>query len=329
MKKSRSGNLHFIKFDIGVLKMRLLLLISFLSLSVFGTEKYPPMKDEVKNIEDMINKLESDVEPASSTQAVVPAAVSQPVKNPQPVKTVDVPSVPADQDEIKSYVDEKPGKKYNKQAKIIQSLSGSSVYESGTRNIPTDRNDVYYFAYMPPIDTEGFNKEGVYDGKFGHIVFTACGDYVIYYRASQTRNTWGADVQFGGQFDISPFALAILLDGSVRGANTKGAKLYGLGPRLRASYRANSWIFPFLEGGVEFAKLENMDNWVSPFTVIGGGVMFRFGKVDRKSEISLHRDYGVAQMLLIIAIDVVTSPQSNINTPSNVLAKAGVSFEFF
>jgi len=309
--------------------MKILLLISFLSLSVFGSEKYPPMKDEVKSIEDMINNLESDVSPATepSTSTVQPKASTEVKANITVTKTVQ------SSDEIKSYVDEKPGKKYNKQVKIIQGLSGpsGSGYEPTTRETSLDRTDVYDFAYTPPFNMEGFNNEGVYDGKYGHIVFSIYGDYVSYYKdsATRTRNTWGGDVQLGGQFDLSPFALALLMDGSVRGANTKGAKLYGVGPRIRASYRANSWIFPFLEGGVEFAKVEKMSAWVSPFTIIGGGVMFRFGKVDRKSEYSLHRDYGITQMLIIIAVDAVTSPQSNVNTPSCALIKAGFSFEMF
>ena len=312
--------------------MKILLLISFLSLSVFSAEKYPPMKDEVKSIEDMINKLESDVNPVpeQSSSTVQPqTSVIQPKISAEVKASSTVSSEPTD--EIKSYVDEKPGKKYNKQVKIIQGLSGpsGSGYEPATRETSLDRTDVYEFAYTPPFDMEGFNDEGIYDGKYGHIVVAGIADYNIYYKASQTRNAWGAEVQVGGQFDISPFALAILIDGAARGANIKGAKLYGIGPRFRASYRANSWIFPFLEGGVEFAKVENMSQWVSPFTVIGGGVMFRFGKVDRKSEYSLHRDYGIAQMLIIVAIDSMTSPEKNVNTPSSALIKAGLSFEFF
>ena len=328
--------------------MKILLLISFLSLSAFCSEKYPPMKDEVKSIEDMINKLESDVDPVPEQAAstVQPQQVSTEVKasstvsavSSEPVATatqvvapVPTPSVSPSTDEIKSYVDEKPGKKYNKQIKIIQGLSGPSGSgpESAPRETSLDRTDVFDFAYTPPFNMEGFNEEGVYDGKFGHLVFSIYGDYASYYKVPQTRSAWGVDVQVGGQFDLSPFALAILMDGAARGSNVNGAKIYGVGPRIRASYRANSWIFPFLEGGVEFAKVEKISAWVSPFTVIGGGVMFRFGKVDRKSEYSLHRDYGIAQMLVIIAVDAITSPQRNVNTPSCALVKAGFSFELF
>ena len=389
--------------------MKFLLLILGLSLNLYSAEKYPPMKDEYKNIEDMINKLESDIEPPvdkvavgtanqnavvsesrvefkteETTEVLEPQVSKVPVaelKTPEPVAEVKTPepvvetkvvepvtepkkiepvkefaspvsepvsspepepviaetqritetqaTITAPTEEIKSYIDEKSGKKYTKQVKIRESLKGTSVYESASKGNEIEAPGVYHFAYMPPLNTEGFNDEGVYDGKLGHFVFNIYGDYTLYYKAFQNRNTWGADVQLGGQFDINPFALAILMDASVRGANTKGVKLYGIGPRLRASYRVNSWIYPFLEGGVEFAKLENKSKWVYPYTVIGGGVMFRFGKIDRKSEVSLHKDFGVSQMLFVIAGEILTSPELNVDTPDCALIKAGLAIELF
>jgi hypothetical protein len=357
--------------------MKFLLLISLLSLNAFS-EEYPPMKDEYKNIEDMISKLENDVQtqddgtnanvgekanaattntasakavPAKAvpvkktdvvvvqTQAVqapeatVVAVAPEPAATPKPEPVTIAQSQPSSdlpqQDEVKSYIDERPGKKYNKQVKVIEGLSGPSVYTAPTRDSAIERDDVYHYSFMPPTSNDGYNEDGIYDGKFGQFVLTVFGDYVLHYKGTTNRNTWGGDVQLGWQFPLEPFAIAILLDGGVRGSNTPGVKMFGLGPRVRASVRASSWIFPYLEGGLEFAKLESMNRWVYPYTVISGGVMFRFGKADRKAEWSLHRDYEVAQVLLIIGGDILTSPELNAMTPDNALIKFGISVEFF
>ncbi|MEI6093286.1 MAG: hypothetical protein WCQ47_06350 [bacterium] len=447
--------------------IKFLLLILGLSLNVYGADKYPTMKDEYQNIEDMINKLESDIEPPSQantpketpppikefvvpvtqpkvvetkvvepkvvepknietktiepkvveTKAVEPQIVEPKVVEPKIVETKVVepkvvetkavepqivepkvveaqkiepqfsapqviepqimepqqiaqpqvaepqviepqfvapqiaepqivepkiveaqkiePQVVAPQvtetkvSGIKSYIDEKSGKNYKKQIKIREGLKGTSVYESTSRSNDVDKEGVYHFAYMPPVNTDGFNEEGVYDGKVGHFVFNVYGDYVLYYKALQNRNTWGADFQIGGQFDIKPFALALMMDGSMRGANATHVKLYGIGPRLRASYRFNSWVYPFIEGGLEFAKLENKSQWVKPFTVLGGGAMFRLGKVDRKAEINLHKDFNVSQILFVISAEILTSPELSVETPDCALIKAGLAIEFF
>jgi opacity protein-like surface antigen len=357
--------------------MKFLLLISLLSLFSLNafSEQYPPMKDEYKNIEDMITKLEKDVQPADTkstdtkpaaakvesatvTQAPAPVAATVPEATPAPVakvkakaKPVTVAQAPApapeatpapiitpetqsnkvlpQHDEVRSYIDERPGKRYNKQLKIREGLSGPSVFTPSTRNPSLDSEDVYHYSFMPPTSNEGYNEEGIYDGKFGHFVITVFGDYTLYYKGTTNRNTWGSDIQLGWQFPLEPFAIAIILDGAVRGSNTAGTNVFGIGPRVRASVRVNTWIFPYLEGGLEFAKLESMNRWVYPYTVVGGGVMFRFGKADRKSEFSLHKDYDVAQVLLIVGGDILTSPELNATTPDNAVVKFGISVEFF
>ncbi|MEI6080778.1 MAG: hypothetical protein WCQ53_09115, partial [bacterium] len=105
--------------------------------------------------------------------------------------------------------------------------------------------------------------------------------------------------------------------------------IYGIGPRVRASVRLWQWVFPYMELGLEFAKLESLNHWTYPYSVVGGGFMFRLGKFDRRAEISLHQDYNVSQILAIIGIDIRTSPDLNIDTPDCAIIKVGLSAELF
>ena len=335
--------------------MKFLLLISLLSLNAFS-QQVQPMKDEYKDIEQMLNKMESDVEqPATPAVSAAPAPTANPEKAVAAKPAPKVESVPAFQapapqmpapvqpmakpvmtaqpqqqpEEIRSYVDEKPGRRYKKQSKIIQGVSGTSEFTPPDRDPALESEDIYHYAYMPAVDTRGFNDKGVYDGKFSHFVVTIFGDRVINYKATVNRIGWGGDVQVGYQFDLSPFAIEALIDAGVRASNVKHVNIYGIGPRVRASVRLWQWVFPYMELGAEFAKLESLDHWTYPYSVVGGGVMFRLGKFDKRAEISLHQDYNVSQILAIIGVDIRTSPQLNIDTPDCAIIKVGLSAELF
>lgn len=430
--------------------MRILLLISFFAINAYSQQQqYPPIKDEYQNIEQMLNKLEGDVnaDPAAKAQAakpqvakpqvaktqavaqapeatppaavatqpspttpapapVTPAAVAQApekeatqtcqcntqqagvkkgvhkkkkctslkctamkktakkspkkiaktkavdvVAEPAPVKTQEPAKVeqatepaveekieptaevlaysPVTEDGVKAYVNERSNKNYLKQKKIAEGLGGPSKYTVPTRYDTEAGRQVYHYAYMPPVSDEGYNKEGIYEGKYGQIAAALYGSYDIMYKGFTNRRTYGFDIQLGWQIPLDPFAIAILVDAAARGTNDAGKKLFALGPRVRGSYRVCSWFFPFLELGIEFSKLEQLDHFTYPYRVLGGGFMFRLGRVDRKAEFNLHKDYEVSKMSLIIGGDIITSPNLNPTTPDSALIKFGLGIDLF
>ncbi len=228
-----------------------------------------------------------------------------------------------------NYIDESPYKTKTKELAISRGLMGTSSYSSPSRDIDMDRDDIYHYSYMPPLSGEGYDEDGAFKGKFGHFVVTVYGNYVLYYKGTANRSTFGGNVQLGWQFDLTPVAIALMVDGGVKGSNVPGSNMYVLGPRVRVAVRVAEWLFPFLEGGLEFGKVESMSNWVYPFRVIGAGFMFKVGSLDRKAEYSLYRDYQVSRMLVIVAGEIITSPQLNTVTPDSGVIKAGLSVEFF
>jgi opacity protein-like surface antigen len=333
-----------------------MIILSFLILLLLSpamSEEYPSTSEEFDDIEQMIQKLEQEIPESSSVKAPQPtkAAVSTKTTVAPTVKTVEsvtpsavkphpAPIVAAEKAETannpamlrsvsNNYIDEKPYKQAVKEASIKGSLSGPSNFSSPSRDVDMDRDDVYHYSYMPPLYGDNYDESGAFKGAYGHLVFTVYGSYVIHYKAVSNRSTFGGDVQLGWQFDLSPVAIAILADAGVRGSNISGSSIYTLGPRARITVRVNEWFFPFLEGGVEFGKVESMSNWVYPYTVLSGGFMFKIGRLDRKSEYSLYRDYNVARMLIIVAGDIITSPELNPNTPDSGLIKVGLSIELF
>jgi opacity protein-like surface antigen len=318
-----------------------MIILSFLILLLFPplmSEEFSSMSEEFDDIEQMIQKLEQEVDE--------PAKTPTPVKN--SVEKAETSSNQASIDKEKNlvfeenstdsafsdnysdnYIDEKSYKLTAKEASIKDSLSGPSNFSSPAREVDMDRDDVYHYSYMPPLKGEEYDESGAFKGSYGHLVFTVYGSYVIYYKATSNRSAFGGDVQFGWQFDLSPVAIALLVDAGVRASNISANNIYTLGPRARVTIRANEWFFPFLEGGVEFGKVESMSNWVYPFTVFAGGFMFKIGSLDKRSEYSLYRDYSVSRMLIIVAGEIITSPELNVNTPDSGLIKVGLSLELF
>ena len=323
------------------------LILNLLSLPVMSQE-YPTMNEEFNDIEEMIKELEKEIPEqaagptmtAPSTATVTTKAVSEPVAAKAVSSTAAttaasaalIPAVATSGPStasVANYIDENPYKTKTKEFAISRSLAGTSSYSSPSRDIDMDRDDVYHYSYMPPLSGEGYDEEGAFKGKFGHLVFTVYGSYVIYYKGTANRSAFGCDVQLGWQFDLTPVAIALMVDGGVKGSNVPGSNMYVLGPRVRVAVRVTEWLFPFLEGGLEFGKVENMSNWVYPFTVIGAGFMFKVGSLDRKAEYSLYRDYQVSRMLVIVAGEIITSPELNTVTPDSGVIKVGLSIEFF
>jgi hypothetical protein len=315
-----------------------MIILSFLILLLFPplmSEEFSSMSEEFDDIEQMIQKLEQEVdEPAKTVEPVSSElqldkdtvlesadSVLEPDKSTSAVVFSD--------NYFDNYIDEKSYKLAAKESSIKDSLSGPSNFSSPAREVDMDRDDVYHYSYMPPLKGEEYDESGAFKGTYGHLVFTVYGSYVIYYKSTNNRSAFGGDVQLGWQFDLSPVAIALLINTGVRGSNTIRNNIYTLGPRARFAVKLNEWLFPFLEGGIEFGKPENVSNWVYPFTVFGGGFMFKIGSLDKRSEYSMYRDYNVSRMLIIVAGEIITSPELNTNTPYSGLIKVGLSLELF
>ena len=190
-------------------------------------------------------------------------------------------------------------------------------------------DDVYQYAYSPKDDKPvNYTKE---DGERnagdpGNFVASIYGEFINYVSGSKSKG--GISLDLGPQFNFSKYlSLALTASIGTREGNEEHNNLYPLGLRVMPKVRVLSWLFPFLEGGVETAKVAK-GGWESPFWIFGGGLMFNIGSIDRRSEYNLYKATSIRRTFFVFAVDKISAPVITSATPDSYIIRIGMSLEF-
>ena len=211
----------------------------------------------------------------------------------------------------------------------VQANTPAPSPASSPISAPVEQGDIYYYSYSPK-DDKAVNyikdSEEILAGQPGSFVFTFNGEFINYNKGSKSRG--GASIEFGPQFVLCKYmSFTVTASLGAREGNEEKNNLYPIGFKLAPRFRVLSWLFPFIEGGAEFAKVAK-GKWESPFWVLGGGFLFNLGAMDKNAEYNFNKSAFVRRTLIIAAFDKIKSPDVKISTPDAYIFRLGFSLEF-
>ena len=191
-----------------------------------------------------------------------------------------------------------------------------------------DKIEVYHFGYIPDDTNDDHNySAGTQAGHPGNFLISFYGEFVDYKASNKGKAGFEGEVAW--QMNLMKYmSLVASFGAGYRKGNLTGKNLTPITLKGAVRFRALPWLFPFVEGGVEFTKVSTNSGWEKMSKVFGGGLAIRIGAADKKSEYNMYRLTGITRTMLILGFDYIKTPYNTETFPDAYLLKGGLSFEF-
>jgi hypothetical protein len=313
-----------------------LILLLLLSLNV-QAQNYPTIDEELDKIESIIKEVETEEDDLDSLEKdTINENNAEELADNDNLDSLEQDIAEEEYEEVAGgeiqdvepedrYIEKKPEKRVltesNKvepnRVRRINSKWGAFGVDSLKVEVddPSDMSGVYHYGYLVEEEDKS--------GEPGRFVVSFMGEAASF---DSSKSKAGLSIELGYQI---PFRLIQFLAATTFGFRkdpVSESTNYPIGLKAALRLRVLSWLYPFGEAGVEFIKISDAGSFKYPFTMFGGGLMFRLGKLDKKAEFSSYRNWGLSRTLLIFSYNMLKSPDTIVQADANLI-RFGISIE--